>query len=233
MSIFSRYHPGAYTEDQFLLEKRVVNHALFVSLFLLVVLWFVKIFEVEFDHDFASWGIYPLSIKGLRGILFGPLIHANFEHLIANSFSIFILTFSLFFFYRHSAYLIFGLIYFSAGLSVWFVGRDSLHIGASGVIYGLAAFLFLSGVISYNARLLTIALIVALIYGGLFWGIFPVKPEISWESHLWGGVMGFGIALMFRKSAPVNPYFKDENDDMDSDIVNETELDSIDPLENK
>ena len=99
-----------------------------------------------------------------------------------------------------------------------------MHIGASGIIYGLAAFLFLSGVLSRNVGLLTISLVVALLYGGLFWGIFPIKPEISWESHLWGGLSGFGLAWIFRHSAPEIPVQEEEDDDPEDDEWMEEEV---------
>lgn len=226
MALLSRYYPANYTEEQFLLEKRIVRHALFISLSFIVILWLVKVFEVEFKSDFAEWGIFPLSAKGLRGIIFAPLIHANFEHLIANTFPLFILMFSLFFFYRKSAYVICLLIYILSGFFVWLVGRESLHIGASGIIYGLAAFLFMSGIISHNIRLLTISMIVALLYGGLFWGIFPVKPEISWESHLWGGISGLGLALLYRKSAPLIRIVENDEDQDDSEEESEFNAES-------
>jgi membrane associated rhomboid family serine protease len=222
MPLLSRYYPGNYSDDQFQLEKRIFRHSLFVCCSLVVILWLVKFFEIEFQLDFSTWGILPLSAKGLRGILCAPLIHSNFEHLIANTLPILILTFSLFFFYRKFSYIIFILIYLLSGLFVWMVGRDSWHIGASGVIYGLAGFLFMSGIISFNIRLLTISMIVALVYGGLFWGIFPIKPEISWESHLWGGISGIGLAFLFRKSAPLEP--ADEEDEEIDDAL--TEVDS-------
>jgi membrane associated rhomboid family serine protease len=219
MPLLSRYHPANYTEEQFDLEKRIVRHSLFVSCSFIIVLWLIKLYEIEFNLDFSSWGVLPHSISGLRGIFFSPLIHANLEHLIANTIPLFVLTFTLFFFYRKSSYSIFILIYLFSGFFVWIGGRDALHIGASGVIYGLAAFLFLSGIISFNIRLLTIAMIVSLVYGGMFWGIFPVKPDISWESHLWGGISGLGFAILYRNSAPLNR--KEEDDDEDADDFNE------------
>jgi len=217
MPLLSRYHPASYTDEQFQLEKRIVRHALFVACSFIMVVWLVRFFEIEFHFDFSPWGIFPLTLKGLRGILFSPLIHANFEHLVANTFPLFILTFSLFFFYRKSAYSILILIYLLSGLFVWIAGREALHIGASGIIYGLAAFLFMSGILSYNVRLLTISMIVALLYGGLLWGIFPIKPEISWESHLWGGVSGLGLALLYRKQAPSNQMPEEDEDPDDSE----------------
>ena len=102
-----------------------------------------------------------------------------------------------------------------------------MHIGASGLIYGLAAFLFTSGIISLNVRLLTISLIVALVYGGMFWGIFPFKPEISWESHLWGGISGLGLAFFYRNSVPVDHMEEEvEEDEEIEDIIPENEIDS-------
>jgi len=226
MPLLSRYYSGGYSEEQYNLEKRIIRYSLFVSGLFVVVLWLVKLFEIEFNLDFSSWGVLPLSVKGLRGILFSPLIHANFDHLIANTLPIFILTFSLFFFYRKSSYTIFVLIYLLSGLFVWLGGREALHIGASGVIYGLAAFLFLSGIISFNIRLLTISLVVSLVYGGMFWGIFPIKPEISWESHLWGGISGFALAIFFRKSIP-HDHIETEDDEYDENLPeNEVEAEN-------
>ena len=228
MPLLSRYYPGNCSEEQYILEKRIVRHSLFVSGSIIVVLWLVKLFEFEFHLDFSTWGVLPLDLKGLRGIFFSPLIHANFEHLIANTLPLFILVFSLFFFYRKSSYTIFVLIYLLSGLFVWLGGREALHIGASGVIYGLAAFLFLSGIISFNIRLLTISMVVSLIYGGMFWGIFPIKPDISWESHLWGGISGLGLAIYYRKSIPI-----DRTDEEDGEIDENMQENEIEPEEDK
>ena len=213
MPLLSHYYPKNYSEEQYNIEKRIGWHALFVSVFVVVALWLIKLIEIEYGFDFSSWGLLPRDLTGLRGILFSPLIHSNMEHLEANTLTLFILTFTLFFFYRKSSYTIFVLIYLFSGFFVWLGGRDAMHIGASGIIYGLAAFLFLSGVLSRNAGLLTISLVVALLYGGLFWGIFPLKPEISWESHLWGALSGFALAWIFRHSAPEIPVKEEEEDE--------------------
>lgn len=213
MTLLSRYFPGNNLEEQFNIEKRIAKHSLFISAFLIVGIWLVKLVEFVYGFDFAVWGILPRDLNGLRGVLFSPFIHHDFEHLSANTLPLFILTFSLFYFYRRYSYTIFILIYLFSGTFVWFGGREAMHIGASGIIYGLAAFLFLSGIISRNVGLLTISLIVAMLYGGLFWGIFPIKPEISWESHLWGGVSGFLIAWLFRHSAPPKQVEEEDNEE--------------------
>jgi membrane associated rhomboid family serine protease len=188
--------------------------------------------EFEYGFDFSSWGLLPRDLTGLRGILFSPLIHGSFEHLAANTFPLMVLTFSLFFFYRKSPFTIFGLIYLFSGIFLWLGGREALHIGASGIIYGLAAFLFLSGILSRHTGLLTISLVVALLYGGLFWGIFPIKPEISWEGHLWGAVSGLALALIFRTPAPVDQVVpSEEEDEPDDGEWQEIQEETLDPEE--
>jgi membrane associated rhomboid family serine protease len=229
MRLLSRYYPGRYTDEQYAIEKRIVKHSLFVSGSFVTLLWLIKLFEIEFKLDFSTWGVLPHEIIGLRGILFSPLIHSNFEHLFANTFPLFILTFSLFFFYRKSSYAIFILIYLFSGCFVWLGGREALHIGASGIIYGLAGFLFLSGIISFNIRLLTISLIVSFLYGGMLWGIFPVKPEISWESHLWGGISGLVLAFLYRKSAPAGREEEEDGDDEDIEDINYEDVGEEEP----
>lgn len=217
MTLISRYGSGNFSEDQLTIDKHVVKYALFVSGSLVVLLWLIKLFEWEYDLDFSTWGISPLKLKGLRGIIFSPLIHSSFEHLAANTIPLFILTFSLFFFYRRPSWLIFTSIYLLSGFFVWLTGREAIHIGASGVIYGLAAFLFLNGILSHNIRLLTISLIVAFLYGYMFWGIFPLKQEVSWESHLWGGVAGFGIALLYGRTLKPDIENEDEQENQDDE----------------
>ncbi len=212
MSLLSRYYPAGNPQEQYNIEKRIGLHSFFISAVLVIGLWLIKLVEFEYTLDFTGWGIRPRVPEGLFGIFFSPLIHSSFEHLAANTFPLLILTFSLFFFYRKSSYLIFILIYLFSGFFVWLGGRDAWHIGASGLIYGLSAFLFLGGVLSHNTRLLTISLIVAFFYGGLLWGIFPVKPEVSWESHLWGALSGFGLAFIYRSPAPEDVLLEEDSE---------------------
>ena len=118
---------------------------------------------------------------------------------MSNSIPFFILLFMLIYFYRRISYQIFFLLYFLSGLSVWLAGREAWHIGASGVVYAMAAFHFVSGIIRNDVRLLTLSVVVVFLYGGLIWGIFPIDPEISWEGHLWGAVSGVVLAIYYRK----------------------------------
>ena len=182
-------------------KKQFLSSLLFPTAFV-CLLWIIRILEVNTESNFASWGIYPLEIKGLRGILFSSLIHGSWEHLINNTPPLFVLSFALFYFYRPISYKVFFLIYFIHGFWLWFFARESYHIGASGLIYGLGAFLFVSGIIRKNTHLLAIALIVAFAYGSMVWGIFPVEEAISWEGHLTGMVAGIILAVYYKDFGP-------------------------------
>jgi len=180
-------------------EKKRFKHSLLFPTFFLVIIWFVKFYEYTLNVDFSEWGIYPLSIIGLRGIIFSPLLHADFNHLISNSISLYILSVGLFYFFRKYSYQIFSLIYFITGVLVWIIARDAIHIGASGIIYGLAAFIFFSGILSKKREYIAVSLVVVLQYGSMVWGMFPTQGSISWESHLMGFITGIFLAVIYNK----------------------------------
>jgi len=186
-------------------EKRSLLYSLAYPALFLFLIWTVKIIEVAFDVSFAPWGIEPLHLRGLVGIVAAPLIHADFKHLFSNSIPLFILGGCLFYFYKDIAFRIFFLMYLLTGLWVWFLARGGIHIGASGLVYALAAFLFTSGIIRRDVRLLAITFLVTFLYGSMVWGIFPdFYPErnISWESHLMGLLAGVILSFFFRSKGP-------------------------------
>ncbi|WP_159518190.1 rhomboid family intramembrane serine protease [Sunxiuqinia indica] len=225
MGLFHYFPPKHETTDPEL-EKRIFKHSLvFPSLFLLAF-WLIFLVESTIDIELAVYGIFPLKLEGLKGILFSPFIHSGYKHLAANSIPFFVLSLALFYFYRKLAYRIFILIYILSGLCVWLGGREAWHIGASGVIYGLASFLFFSGIFRNDVKLLTIAIIVVFLYGGMFWGIFPLKPDVSWESHLWGSVSGLLLSIYYRKQGPQRPHFdwEDEPDEEDETVENDATI---------
>ncbi len=183
-------------------EKKKFIHSLVFPTFFLVLIWVIKISEAALELSFSHLGLFPLEASGLKGILFSPLIHADFKHLFDNSVPLYLLGISIFYFYRPVAYKVFFLIWFITGLIVWLTARPAYHIGASGLVYGFASFVFFSGVIRNNIHLLAISLIVVFMYGSLIWGILPYDLRISWESHLVGGLSGLGIALFYRGYGP-------------------------------
>ena len=183
-------------------DKKHLYHSLVFPGFFLFLIWFIKFIEFGFETDLAFLGIYPQKISGLIGIITSPLIHADINHLFDNSIPVFFLSLAIFYFYREVAYRVFFIIYFVTGLLVWIFARHAYHIGASGLIYGFASFLFVSGVIRKNRNLLAISMLVVFLYGSLVWGIFPYDYKISWESHLMGAVTGVAVAFIYRKEGP-------------------------------
>lgn len=183
-------------------EKRRVLNSLYFPVIFLVLIWMVKFFEVAMELDFHTAGVMPRKLSGLQGILFSPLIHGDWKHLFDNSVPVFLLSFALFYFYRGISFTIFLIIYIMGGVILWFIGRDAYHIGASGIIYGLASFLFVSGVIRKVRHLMAISLLVVFLYGSLIWGLLPFDYEVSWEGHLGGAIVGVALALLYRDRGP-------------------------------
>jgi hypothetical protein len=109
------------------------------------------------------------------------------------------------YFYKEIALGVIGLVWFFTGFWVWLAARQDAHIGASGLIYGLVCFLFFSGLLRKDTRLLAVSLLVTFLYGSMVWGILPVDQTISWESHLLGSVSGIFCAVYFRKLGPQRP----------------------------
>ena len=207
-----RYYPHPASPEYISLEKKIFKYSLVLPILFLIIIWMVKIAEVMLGTSFYKLGVYPRHLNGLVGIITSPLIHANFKHLIANSSSFLVLSTALFFFYRKLAFRIFILNYLMSGIFLWLGGRELWHIGASGIIYGMAAFLLFSGIFKQDLRLLTISLIVIFLYGGLFWGLFPIEPRISWEGHLMGTFSGIILSLLFYKKGPRRKSFEWENE---------------------
>ena len=172
------------------------------------LMWFVKITEVLFNADFSFFGIYPMEVKGLPGILFSPLIHSDFEHLFNNSLPLLLLGAAVFYFYSEVAVKVTLWTYFLTGALVWFAGREAWHIGASGLVYGLASFLFFSGIIRRYFRLTALSLLIVFLYGSMVWGMLPeFYRNVSWESHMLGFISGIALSIWFRNEGPQRPVY--------------------------
>lgn len=198
--------------------------SLIIPLVLLGIMWSIKLIEQGFDISLSSLGNYPLELKGVKGIVLMPFVHGSWSHLLANTIPFLLLSTALFYFYRNISYRVLIGIWILSGIWVWFGGRPSWHIGASGVIYGISSFLFVSGMIRKDTRLAALALIVAFLYGSMIWGVFPdffpKEKNISWEGHLGGAVAGLILALYYRKSGPKR---KQYNWELEEEIHNEDE----------
>mgnify|MGYP001305044795 FL=1 len=148
-------------------EKKEFYRVLFIPCLFLLIMWGIKLIELQFDFSFIQFGVFPQTLKGLRGVLFSPFIHKDFTHLFNNSYPILILGGLLFSIYHKIALQIFTWLFFISGFWLWIIGRPSFHIGASGLIYALASFLFISGVIRKNPRLAAVSLVIIFLYGSM------------------------------------------------------------------
>ena len=200
-------------KDNLYFSNDVLLFPLLFLLAIVVVFWIESRFNINLNH----LGIYPRKIEGLRGILFSPFIHGDVKHLFNNAIPLLVLTSALFYFYRRIRWkvLIYGLLL--TGLFTWLIGRSNIHIGASGVIYMLTAFLMFRGILSKHYQLTALSFSVIFLYGGFIWYIFPTDPKISWEGHLSGFIVGIIFALIFNKQTlPVIKYVW-QNEDYNPD----------------
>lgn len=192
------------SETQFKIKKGTFT----IPVLALVSIWVVYIIEIGFGLNFNSYGIYPKTIIGLRGILFSPFIHSDTKHLLNNSVPLFVMLCSLYYFYYKIAnkVLLFGLII--AGFLTWSFARPANHIGASGIIYFLVSFIFFSGIFRKHYRLIALSLAVVFLYGSMVWYVLPVEESISWEGHLSGFIIGLMFAVLFKKIGPQPEIFE-------------------------
>jgi membrane associated rhomboid family serine protease len=203
---------------------------LLVPLTFPILLWVIYLISYFFNLNLYRLGVLPRNFYGLIGIITAPMIHGGFSHLLSNTFPLIILGISIFYFYPKTAYKVFIIIYLGTGFFVWVFAREVYHIGASGIIYGFVSFLFFSGIFRKDNRSIALALMAIFLYGGLIWGILPVQEGVSWESHLFGAIVGIVAAFIFRKIDPPKKY---DWEDEESDIpVNKLEV-SYDADKNK
>lgn len=188
-------------DNQFKFTPSVVAWPLYFVLLLWVVYWI----EVKYNIYLNDYGILPRTLTGLRGIVLSPFLHGSLEHLYNNSIPLFVLIAALRYFYRKQALqvIVYGVLL--SGFITWLIGRESYHIGASGLIYVLVSFMFFKGIQTGYFRLVALSLTIIVLYGGMIWYVFPdVEQGISWEGHLGGLISG----LLFSKIYSTPEYEK-------------------------
>ncbi len=180
-------------------QKQRILSSLRLPFQFMVVMWGVFLIEAFANLDFGAYGVFPREFFGMRGVVFAPLIHDDFKHLISNSAPIFVLSFIIMYFYRRVAMRSMMMIYLLTGFAVWLFARKVFHIGASGVVYGFLSFVFWSGIFRRSLKSIILALIVTVLYSGYLGGILPNQEGISWESHLLGAVVGIFTAYWYKE----------------------------------
>lgn len=211
-------------------EIRRILLAMVIPLFFIFILYMIKILEIGMDWDFTRLGVYPMAKKGVFGIFAHPLIHGSFKHLFANTIPLLFLSWCLFYFYRDLGALIFFFVWIIGGIITFIIGKPGWHIGASGLIYGLAFFLFFSGIIRKHVPLIAISLLVTFLYGGLIWDMLPffARDSVSWEGHLGGAIGGMIASVLFLAKGPQPPDpFKNEEEEEENVLLEEDDITRI------
>jgi len=192
---------------------KFTNTVLIIPLVTILTMWAVYWFELQFQINLNKYGVYPKTLFGLRGVFLSPFIHGSIKHLYNNTIPIAVLIVALTYFYRSITFkvLFFGIVV--SGFITWSIGRPSYHIGASGLIYVLASFIFFKGIFAKHYRLVALSLLVVFLYGSLLWYIFPVKENISWEGHLAGAITGLLLAIFVKAAIPTPKKYDWEKED--------------------
>ena len=205
--------------------------AILFPLLIILPIWIVFLFDLNGFFGIGCPGVVPRHLMGLKGILFSPLFHSGWNHLLSNTFPLLFLTGLSILLYDRITYWVVFFGWIGSGILLWLIGDLAIfdqtigcHIGASGVVYVMASFLFFSGLIRKERGTMAISLIVIFLYGSFIWGMLPenILPTlkmnadnnpISWEGHLAGFIVGFGLAYYFRKIGPQKQtyYWEQEN----------------------
>jgi len=188
------------------LNRSIWNSAI-LPLALVLLLLGIKLFEEMSGFSLARFGVLPRNLEGARGIVLYPFIHGDWKHVSNNSAALLVLGTMMFHFYREVAFRAIFWMFILSGIWLWIGGRPNHHIGASGMVYALFGFLFLSGILRKHLKLMALSLLVVFLYGSLVWGIFPMEEHISWEGHFFGLIAGMGVALAYRKRGPQRPKY--------------------------
>ncbi|NDP20591.1 MAG: rhomboid family intramembrane serine protease [Paludibacter sp.] len=211
-------------------QKRHFYYAIFIPFAIGILMILSFIVEKGMNWDFHTAGIFPRRFESLPGIFSIIFVHADWSHIVNNIISFVILGSLLYYFYNEIANRILLISYVLSGIILWTIGRENWHIGASGLVYSLAFFLFFSGIIRKHVPLIAISLAVSFVYGSMVWHIFPWQTHdpISWEGHLSGGIVGLLLSIWYKNSGPQKPIvIWDEEEEIDINSYNEEELSEI------
>jgi membrane associated rhomboid family serine protease len=187
-------------------EFKFTPSVVLLPLYFVLLLWIVFWFERQFKVNLSEFGVLPRTFSGLKGVVFSPFLHGDINHLFNNSLPLLFLLASIRYFYREQSFKVLYYGLFLSGVGTWLIGRESYHIGASGLVYVLASFIFFKGLQTKYYRLVALSFTVVLLYGGMIWYVFPSAEEhISWEAHLSGFVVGLVMSWVFQTQTYQKP----------------------------
>jgi membrane associated rhomboid family serine protease len=195
-------------------SRELLKLAVRLAVGFVVLLSLIHLMNWGLDLDPWPFGVRPREWTGLVGIVTGPLVHSDF----ANSLPLATVGAAMLFLYPNSALRVLPSVYLGSGLLVWLFGRGAVHLGASGLVYGLVSYVFVAGLLRRDRRAIAASLLVVLMYGSLAWGVLPIQPGVSWETHLSAAVIGVLFALALRKlDIPPRKVYAWEDQPVDDD----------------
>lgn len=169
-----------------------------IALGFVALIWLIDILNWALDLELQRMGVRPRQFAGLPGILLAPLLHGGPVHLIANSLPLLVLGTGMLYLYPNSALKVLPAVYLGPGIAVWLFAEGSVHVGSSGLVYGLVSYIFVAGLIRLDRRAIAASLLVCFLYGTLVWGVLPIRPGVSWETHLAAALIGLALAIALR-----------------------------------
>jgi len=186
-------------------DRKRIRWAISITTSFVGLLWLIMILVDITGIQTHHFGIYPGRISGLVAILTAPLLHSSFTHLLSNTPPLLILGSVLLYGYPRSAKVVLPVVYFGTGLAVWLFARPAYHLGASGLSFGIFFFILTIGALRRDPLAIALSLVVFFMYSGMFWGVLPEDPGISFESHLFGALLGLLLAFLLRNKDPRPP----------------------------
>lgn len=186
-------------------DRRRFQTALLASGLFVALLWWIHMLEIWLQQPLGGLGVRPGEWSGLVGVATAPLIHGSIKHLVGNTLPVLVLGTLALAVYPRSAWRAIAFVWLVSGLGIWFFGRESSHIGASGLSHGLMFFLFTLGLLRRDRPAIAAAMIAFFLYGGMLLTVLPGDPQVSWEAHLFGALAGGVAALLWRKRDPAPP----------------------------
>lgn len=171
-----------------------------IVFFVALTLTIIEFANLLLDRYLVRFGLIPGSTQQWFGLFTSPLIHGSVMHFVSNIFPMIVFSLLLL---QHGVYRYFLVTFFVVlvgGGAVWLFGREAVHVGASGVIFGYFGFLLLAGILSRELKLIGISFLVGSVYGGIIFGVLPLQPGVSWEGHLFGFLAGLLAAFLFGRA---------------------------------
>jgi membrane associated rhomboid family serine protease len=163
-------------------------------------MWILEIVDIALGGALNAYGVRPHQLIGLRGILFAPFLHGSLGHLIANTIPFLILGWFVMLQETSDFFVVTAITMLVSGLGTWLIGpTNSIHIGASGLVFGYLGFLLLRGYFERNVPSILLSLVVGFLYGGTIWGVLPIQYGVSWQMHLFGFLGGVIAARLLAR----------------------------------